>query len=91
MEILAYLLALFMGLVLGLLGGGGAILTLPILVYILHIPPYLVFINIFNKVIFTLNILLFLQSHLLLVFTYLKYIYYRLFLTRFLILIFKAY
>jgi len=33
MEILGYLLAVFMGLTLGLLGGGGSILTVPILVY----------------------------------------------------------
>lgn len=33
MEILGYVAALFMGLSLGLIGGGGSILTLPILVY----------------------------------------------------------
>lgn len=39
--ILGYFGALFIGLVLGLLGGGGSILTLPILVYALHIEPIL--------------------------------------------------
>jgi uncharacterized membrane protein YfcA len=38
MFILAALLAIIMGLTLGLLGGGGSILTVPILVYILHVP-----------------------------------------------------
>lgn len=37
--ILGYFGALFIGLVLGLLGGGGSILTLPILVYALKIEP----------------------------------------------------
>lgn len=36
---LSYLLASFIGLSLGLLGGGGSILTVPILVYILKIDP----------------------------------------------------
>lgn len=39
MWILAGVLALVMGLVLGLLGGGGSILTVPILVYVLAVPP----------------------------------------------------
>lgn len=39
--ILGYFGALFIGLVLGLLGGGGSILTLPILVYALKIEPVL--------------------------------------------------
>lgn len=39
--VLGYTGALFIGLVLGLLGGGGSILTLPILVYVLHIEPVL--------------------------------------------------
>ncbi|MGB1309398.1 MAG: sulfite exporter TauE/SafE family protein, partial [Oceanihabitans sp.] len=38
-EILGYLGALIIGLVLGLIGGGGSILTVPILVYILSINP----------------------------------------------------
>lgn len=39
MLFVAALLALFIGLSLGLLGGGGSILTLPILVYVLHQDP----------------------------------------------------
>ena len=35
-EILGYVGALFVGLVLGLIGGGGSILTVPVLVYILN-------------------------------------------------------
>lgn len=38
MFILAAILAIIMGLTLGLLGGGGSILTVPILVYILDVP-----------------------------------------------------
>ena len=37
--ILGYIGALFIGLVLGLIGGGGSILTVPILVYLLGINP----------------------------------------------------
>jgi len=37
MEILAYILAILVGLSLGLIGGGGSILTVPILVYILGV------------------------------------------------------
>jgi uncharacterized protein len=40
-EILGYIGALFIGLVLGLIGGGGSILTLPILVYLFGIDPVL--------------------------------------------------
>lgn len=40
MEILGYFSAIFIGLVLGLLGGGGSILTVPILVYLMQIPAY---------------------------------------------------
>lgn len=40
MEVLAYISAVFIGIVLGLLGGGGSILTVPILVYLLAIPAY---------------------------------------------------
>lgn len=39
MEILGFIGALFIGLVLGLTGGGGSILTVPILVYLLAIQP----------------------------------------------------
>lgn len=37
--ILTLILAIFIGLLLGLLGGGGSILTVPMLVYLLHVPP----------------------------------------------------
>lgn len=40
MEIFAYVSAVIAGVVLGLLGGGGSILTVPILVYLLGIPAY---------------------------------------------------
>ena len=39
MEILGYIGALFIGLILGLTGGGGSILTVPILVYLMSINP----------------------------------------------------
>lgn len=39
MEILGYIAALFVGIALGLIGGGGSILTVPILVYLLNIDP----------------------------------------------------
>jgi len=39
MEILGYALALLMGLILGLIGAGGSILTVPILVYFFNIKP----------------------------------------------------
>ena len=38
MTVLGAALALLVGLVLGLLGGGGSVLTVPILVYVLHVP-----------------------------------------------------
>lgn len=38
-QILGYIGALFIGIVLGLIGGGGSILTVPILVYLLYINP----------------------------------------------------
>lgn len=41
MEILGYISALFIGLLLGLIGGGGSILTVPVLVYLMHINPVL--------------------------------------------------
>jgi uncharacterized membrane protein YfcA len=37
MEILGYIGAIIMGLTLGLIGGGGSILTVPILVYLFHV------------------------------------------------------
>ena len=39
MELLGFVVAIFMGTVLGLVGGGGSILTVPILVYFLSIEP----------------------------------------------------
>lgn len=39
MEILGYLASMLIGLSLGLTGSGGAILTLPVLVYIFRVPP----------------------------------------------------
>lgn len=39
MEIVGYFAALLIGLSLGLIGGGGSILTIPVLVYLFHIPP----------------------------------------------------
>lgn len=41
MEILGFVLAIVMGITLGLLGGGGSILSVPILVYIMGIEPVL--------------------------------------------------
>ena len=38
-QILGYIGALIIGIVLGLIGGGGSILTVPVLVYLLHINP----------------------------------------------------
>jgi hypothetical protein len=38
-ELVGYFGALLIGIVLGLIGGGGSILTVPVLVYILHINP----------------------------------------------------
>jgi len=39
LEIFGYIAALFVGIALGLIGGGGSILTVPILVYLLNIDP----------------------------------------------------
>jgi hypothetical protein len=39
MEIIGWIMALMIGLTLGLLGGGGSILTVPVLVYLLGIEP----------------------------------------------------
>jgi uncharacterized membrane protein YfcA len=41
LEVLGYLLAALVGISLGLIGGGGSILTVPILVYVLGISPIL--------------------------------------------------
>ncbi len=39
MEIIGYIAAVFMGLTLGIIGGGGSILTVPILVYLMGVSP----------------------------------------------------
>ena len=39
MEIAGYIAAVFIGIVLGMMGGGGSILTVPVLVYLFHIDP----------------------------------------------------
>jgi uncharacterized protein len=41
MELLGYIASIFMGLSLGMIGGGGSILTVPILVYLFGIEPVL--------------------------------------------------
>ncbi len=41
MEIAGYIAALLIGISLGLIGGGGSILTIPVLVYLFHIQPSL--------------------------------------------------
>lgn len=41
MDILGYILAIIIGVLLGLIGGGGSILTVPVLVYVLGINPVL--------------------------------------------------
>jgi uncharacterized membrane protein YfcA len=41
MEILGYIASLFIGLSLGLIGGGGSILTVPVLVYLFGVDPVL--------------------------------------------------
>lgn len=41
MEIIGYMMALLIGLSLGLIGGGGSILTVPILVYLFKVDPIL--------------------------------------------------
>jgi uncharacterized protein len=38
-EIIGFAAAIFIGICLGLIGGGGSILTLPVMVYLLHISP----------------------------------------------------
>lgn len=39
MEVIGYILAVLIGVSLGLIGGGGSILTVPLLVYLFHITP----------------------------------------------------
>ena len=39
MEIAGYIAAVFIGIVLGMMGGGGSILTVPVLVYLLYVNP----------------------------------------------------
>lgn len=41
MEVLGYFMALLIGVSLGMIGGGGSILTVPVFVYIMHINPVL--------------------------------------------------
>jgi uncharacterized membrane protein YfcA len=41
MEIIGYIAALVIGLALGMVGGGGSILTVPVLVYLLKVEPFL--------------------------------------------------
>jgi len=41
MELTGYVAAIFIGIILGILGGGGSILSIPILVYLFHIEPVL--------------------------------------------------
>jgi uncharacterized membrane protein YfcA len=41
MEVIAYIAAVFIGISLGMIGSGGSILTVPVLVYLLHINPLL--------------------------------------------------
>jgi uncharacterized membrane protein YfcA len=41
MEIIGYIASLIIGVSLGLIGGGGSILTVPVLVYLFHIDPVL--------------------------------------------------
>jgi uncharacterized membrane protein YfcA len=39
MEIAGYIAAIIIGISLGMMGGGGSILTVPVLVYLLHVNP----------------------------------------------------
>jgi uncharacterized protein len=41
MEIIGYLASLIIGISLGLIGGGGSILTVPVLVYLMGVEPVL--------------------------------------------------
>ena len=40
MEYIGYFISILIGVILGLIGAGGSILTLPMLVYIFHINPF---------------------------------------------------
>ena len=40
-HIVGYTLAIFVGITLGLIGSGGSILSVPILVYVMHVEPIL--------------------------------------------------
>ena len=39
MELLGFLMAIIIGIILGILGGGGSILSVPVLVYLFHLNP----------------------------------------------------
>ena len=39
MEIIGYIASILIGISLGLIGGGGSILTVPVLVYLFHVDP----------------------------------------------------
>jgi len=41
MEYIGYLASILIGISLGLIGGGGSILTVPIVVYLFHVNPKL--------------------------------------------------
>lgn len=41
MELIGYILSVFIGVTLGLIGGGGSILTVPVFVYLFHLEPAL--------------------------------------------------
>ena len=41
MEVIGFVAAAFIGVSLGLIGGGGSIITVPVLVYLFSIPPSL--------------------------------------------------
>lgn len=41
MEVLGYIASILIGISLGMLGSGGSILTVPVLVYLMHINPLL--------------------------------------------------
>ena len=41
MELIGYIASIFIGITLGLIGGGGSIITVPILVYLFHLNPEL--------------------------------------------------
>ncbi|MBM3428627.1 MAG: sulfite exporter TauE/SafE family protein, partial [Bacteroidetes bacterium] len=39
MVVVGFILSIFIGITLGLIGGGGSILTVPVLVYLFHVDP----------------------------------------------------